>query len=126
VQEVRKMCKKYVILAVCLALAVTLIHAPDSCGKVRAVKTFDGKVWVRIDEIEGHTWDEIAAFPGIRGQDNRQFFSVYIPFFNISVGLIIAYDNNHFSGNRICKDGVGVIEYGCHNKRSPRYDCRID
>ena len=54
------MCKKYVLLAVCAALVLTLIDVPDSCAKVRAVKTFDSKVWVKIDELEGDPWSSVA------------------------------------------------------------------
>jgi hypothetical protein len=120
------MYKKYLMLAVCLALAVTLIHAPDSCGKARAAKTFDGKVWVRIDEIEGHEWNEIAIHPRDRAHGDWQCLLIYLPIFNVYFGQMFAYSNNSINDNRIRKDGVGAVEQLHHNECRPRYNCRLD
>jgi len=113
------MCKKYVILAVCAALVITLIHAPDSCGKARAAKSFDGKVWVRIDELEGDPWSEVAIYRGNQEPGNQKYFLIFVPYFNISIQLLSQncvagkYDRG-IQGNR-----VGVVERLHQNKWRP-------
>lgn len=120
------MFKKYVILAVCLALAVTLIHAPDSWGKVRAAKSFDGKVWVRIDEVEGHPWGETATYPGNREHGNQWFFFIYIPFFDVSSGLMCIANNNPSNAAKTLTGRVGEIERVYNNKWRPGSNRRVD
>ncbi len=119
-QEVSEMCKKYVILAVCAALVVTLIHAPDSCGKTRATKYFDSKVWVRIDEVEGHDWNEIAAYPRNGERGNQYIVAILVPYFNFSF-LINTIDGAKTKyDKKLHVNGVGVIEHIYNNKWRPK------
>jgi|GEM_PF-5886746 len=119
------MCKKYVLLAVCLALVVTLIHAPDSCGKVRAAKTFDGKVWVKIDEVDGHNWDEVAIIHEHGQRGNRQLFLICTPFFSFNFGLTNASHRIHMNNKELYENRIRAIEQKCHKWRS-RFDRRFN
>jgi len=120
------MCKKYVLLAVCAALVIALIHAPDSWGKVRAAKTFDGKVWVRIDEVDSHPWNDVAVYPGNGRQGNRLYFLILTPYFTISFPLVPSSRDNNINSSRIQKGAVGVIEYAHHDKWRVGCHRRID
>lgn len=72
------MYKKYIILAMCLALAITLFHAPDSYGKMRAKNDFRGIYWMKIDEIEGQPWEYAAIINESEYGRHRDMLVVFV------------------------------------------------
>jgi hypothetical protein len=118
------MFNRYVVLVACAALVVTLFHAPNAQAK-KSVKPLN-HTWVRIDEVEGHNWDEVAIYPGNWDQRERRFFSIYVPFFNISFVTVTTYAGHQDNGRKITKGKVRAIGQLHHNNRPPRYNCRPD